>query len=130
MTQFLQKYSSWISLALITALIVSMFLYPQASTWLGLFLMLSSLGMASLFAVQKQVDPYRQGQMDGLRFTRNVLLDILGLLLTIAAASYFGGMAGTSLGTSYGMWAGLITGIASAFLAAWTVRKLWSRLTA
>lgn len=39
-----------------------------------------------------------------LKFTRNVLLDILGLLLTIAAASYLGGMAGTWLGCFAILW--------------------------
>jgi hypothetical protein len=128
MTSFLQKYLPWILLALLIALIVSLIIRPQASAPLSLILLFSSLGMALFFAVQKQAGPYQQGQINGLRFTRNVLLDILGLLLTIAAASYLGGLAGTRLGTSFGIWAGLIAGIASAFLAAWLVRKLWAKV--
>ena len=46
-------------------------------------------------------------------------------LLTIAAASYLGGMAGMRLGASFGLWAGLIAGMLVAFLAAWGARKLW-----
>ena len=129
MISIFQKYFPWISLTLFMALIVSLFIYPAASAPLSLILLLSSLGMALFFAVQKQVGPYRQGQINGLRFTRNVLFDILGLLLTIAAASYFGSLAGTRLGTSFGMWAGLIAGIGFAFLAAWGVRKLWVKVS-
>jgi hypothetical protein len=128
MISFLQKYFPWISLALLAALIVSLLLYPEATSWLSLILLLSSLVMAFSFAIQKHMGPYRRGQINGLQFTRNMLLDILGLLLTVAAASHLGGMAGTRLGTSFGLWAGLIAGILCAFLAAWLVRKLWAKV--
>jgi len=116
-------------MTMLLALIASLFIYPNASGWLSPTLLVSSLGMAFFIAVQKHLEPYKQGQINSLRFTRNVLLDILGLLLTIAAASYFGGLAGTRLGTSFGMWAGLIAGIAFAFLAAWGVRKMWVKIS-
>jgi hypothetical protein len=61
---------------------------------------------------------------------RNVLLDLHDLLLTIAAASCLGGMAGMRLGASFGMWAGLIAGMISAFIAAWLVRKAWGKASA
>jgi len=124
MTQLLQKYFPWNTLALLAALIISLVRYPQATPRISLLLPVLSLCMAGSFIVQKQWVRYKGGQVIGLRFTRNVLLDILGLLFTIAAASYVGSLAGTRLGTSYGMWAGLIAGIACAFLAASTVRKL------
>jgi len=130
MASFLQKYSPWISLALFAALIVSLYLYPAASAWLSVALLLLSLGTASFFTVQKHIPAYQRGEIDGSRLTRNVLLDILGLLLAIGAAMYLGGMAGTRLGTSFGMWAGLIAGIGFAFLAAWGVRKLWVKVSA
>ncbi len=110
------------------ALIVSLFLCPSISGPLGIILILSGLGMALFFTIQKYVQPYKGGEISGLKFTRNVLLDILSLLLTIAAASYLGGIAGTRLGASFGLWAGLIAGILSAFAVAWGVRKLWSKL--
>ena len=130
MASFLQKYLPGIPLALLIALIVSLVIRPQASAPLSLVLLVSSLGMAFFFVVQKRLDPYKQGQINGLRFTRNVLLDMLGLLLTIAAASYVGSLTGTRLGTSFGLWDGLIAGIVFAFLAAWGVRKLWVKVSA
>jgi hypothetical protein len=124
----LQKYFPLFSIILLATLIASLFFYPIMSSWIGIILLLLSLGMALFFTIQKHLYFYEQGEISRLKFTRNVLLDLLGLLLTIAAASYLGGAAGTRLGESLGLWVGLITGIIIGFLAAWLVRKLWSRL--
>ena len=86
--------------------------------------------MALPFTIQKHFHPYKQGQISRLKFTCNVVLEIFGLLLTITVASYLGGMAGTRLGASFGLWAGLITGMLVAFLAAWGVRKFWGMASA
>jgi len=123
----LQKLFLLICATLFTGLIVSMLFYPETSGWLGIILLVSSLGMTLFFIIQKHIALYRQGQLTRLKFTRNVLLDLLGLLLTIAAASYLGGLAGMRLGASFGLWAGLIAGVGSAFIAAWFVRKLWGK---
>jgi len=130
MTNFLQKYFPWITLPLFAALIISLVRYPQATPRISLLLLVLSLGMALFFIVQKQLARYRHGGMSGTRFTRNVLLEVLGLLLTIAAASYLGGAAGTRMGLSFGAWAGLAAGIVCGFLAAWFVRKLWMKVSA
>jgi hypothetical protein len=127
MTQFLQKYFPWVMLGLFAALIISMLRFPGATPRISLVLLVLSLGMAGFFIVQKQWARYKEGQVTGARFTRNVLLEVLGLLLTMAAASYLGGAAGTRMGLSYGMWAGLAAGIACGFLVAWLVRRLWAR---
>ncbi|MDP1713471.1 MAG: hypothetical protein Q8L41_01890 [Anaerolineales bacterium] len=41
-----------------------------------------------------------------------------------------GSMVGMWLGASFGLWAGFVAGMVIAFLAAWSVRKLWSRVSA
>jgi len=56
-------------------------------------LLVSSLGMAVFFITQKYLPSYKQGQLTRIKFTRNILIDLLGLLLTIGAASYLGGRA-------------------------------------
>jgi len=128
MTPLLQKYFPLVSIALLVALVVSLFLYPHLTSWISITLLVSGFGVALVFTIQKHLDPYKQGQITGLKFMRNILLDILGLLLTMAAASYLGGMTGASLGESYGLWVGLIAAMGFAFVGAWLVRKLWSRL--
>jgi hypothetical protein len=127
MTSFLQKYLPWITLALFAALIISLVRFPQATPRISLLLLVFSLGMAGFFIVQKQWARYQDGQVTGLRFTRNVLLEMLGLLLTMAAASYVGGMAGTRAGLSFGMGAGLAAAVVCGFFAAWLVRKIWEK---
>jgi len=119
-----------ISVVLLIALIASLFFYPSISSKIGIVLLIFGLGMALVFTYQKHIGSYKQGQITRLKFTRNILLDILGLLLTIAAASYLGSMAGTRLGASFGLAAGLIAGIGSAFVVAWGVRKLWLKVSA
>ncbi len=126
----IQKYFLIISLALLAAFMVSLIFYPAISSWPGISLLVIGLSMALFFIIQKHLHPYKQGHLTRLKFTRNVLLDLLGLLLTIAAASYLGGMAGMRLGASFGLWAGLVAGMASAFIAAWFVRKLWNKASA
>lgn len=129
MISFLQKTWPFISLAFLLAFIASVIFYPAGSSWLSIILLLSSLGMALFFTIQKHISPYKEGRITRSKFARNFLLDILGFLLAIAAASYLGGMAGLWLGTSFGLWAGLVASIAIAFLAAWSVRKVWGRIT-
>jgi hypothetical protein len=95
-----------------------MFFFPRVLGWLSIIFLISSLAISFFFIFQKHVKPLKPGQLTRIKFTRNVLLDILGLLLTIAAASYLGGLAGMQLGTSCGLWIGLIAGMLVAFLAA------------
>ena len=126
-TKVVKLSKSWplISIALMAAFIISLFFYPTLSSWISVTLLLSSLGLALLFTVRKHLQSYRQGQITRLKFARNVLLDMLGFFLAVAAASYLGGLAGMRLGAAFGLWAGLIAGMLVAFLAAWGVRKLW-----
>ena len=117
MLSILQKSWPFISLALLLALVVSLLFYPGVSSWLSVTLLVSSLGMAIFFITQKHLPPYRQGQITRIKFTRNILLDILGLLLTIGAASYLGGMAGV-WASNYGLWTGFAAGMIIGFAGA------------
>ncbi len=122
----LQKSWPFISIALLIVLVVSLFFYPSASSWLSVILLISSLGMAIFFITQKHLPSYKQGQITRIKFTRNILLDILGLLLTIGAASYLGGMAGV-WASNYGLWTGFAVGMVIGFAGAVGVRLLWGK---
>jgi hypothetical protein len=127
MLKTLKKSWPFISIVLLIALVVSVFTYPSASGWLSVILLVSSLGMAVFFITQKHLPPYKQGQLTRVKFTRNILLDILGLLLTIGAASYLGGMAGV-WASNYGLWTGFAVGMVIGFAGALGVRSAWGRM--
>ena len=93
-----------------------------------MILILSNLGMAFFLLLQKHIQPYKQGQISRIKFTRSILLDVLGLLLTIGAASYLGFMAG-GWASTYGIWTGMVVGMAVGFSAAWLIREAWARVT-
>jgi hypothetical protein len=124
----LQKFWPIISIALLVALIVSLLFYPKISVWISVILLLSNLGMAFFLLVQKHIQPYKQGQITRIKSTRSILLDVLGLLLTICAATYLGVMAG-GWASSYGSWIGLVAGMTVGFSAAWLARQAWARMT-
>jgi hypothetical protein len=123
----LQKFWPIISIALLVALIVSLLFYPTVSVWISVILLLSNLGMAFFLLLQKHIPPYKQGQITRIKLTRNILLDVLGLLLTICMASYLGFMAG-GFASRYGIWIGLAMGMAVGFSAAWLARQTWARV--
>jgi hypothetical protein len=123
----LQKFWPIISMTLLVALIVSFLFYPKISVWVGVILFFSNLGMAFFLLAQKHVQPYKQGQITRVKLTRNILLDGLGLLLIICAASYLGVRAGGWAG-SYGTWTGFVVGMAVGFSAAWLARQAWARV--
>ena len=59
---------------------------------------------------------------------REKLLNLLGLMLAIAVASFVGGAAGQWTGVQAGLWFGLLEGFVVGFLAALAVRSAWGRL--
>ena len=122
----LQKFWPIISITLLVALIVSLFFNPKISAWISVILLLSNLGMVFFLLIQKHIPPYEQGQITRIKLARSILLDGLGLLLTICAASYLGFMAG-GWASRYGIWAGLVVGMTVGFSAAWLAREAWVR---
>ena len=127
MISSLTKSWPYIFMALLLALFLSFVYYPNTSIWLSSILLVFGLGAAVFFTVQKHIPPYKQGKVTRHKLARNILFDLLGLLLTIGAASYLGGMAG-SLTSVYGLWIGLAVGMTVGFAGALGVRLLWERM--
>jgi hypothetical protein len=127
MISSLTKSWPYIFIALFLILFQSFVYYPNISLGLSSILLVSGLGMAVFFTVQKHAPQYKQGQITRLKFTRNILLDLLGLLLTIGAASYLGAMAGR-WASNYGLWTGLAAGMIIGFAGAFWVRLLWGKV--
>jgi len=117
-----------IPLLLLVAYAVALAAYPAIANRVGNALIIVYLGLAVLFIIQNHWHAFTLGRISGSKFVRNILLDVLGLLLTITAASYLGRLAGTWLGGSFGFWMGMLVGVGTAFLTSWAVWRLWGRV--
>jgi hypothetical protein len=110
MISSLTKSWLYISVALLVALFLSFIYYPNISIGLSSVLLVSGLGIAVFFTIQKHKPLYKQGQITRLKLAQNILLDLFGLLLTIAAASWLGDRAGR-WASNYGLWTGIAVGM-------------------
>jgi hypothetical protein len=126
-----QQIWRYLPVVFVVALGVSLFFFPGAVIWLSVILFFSSLGMTALLIVQKQILPYKQGQVTRVKFMRSVLLDLLGLLVVIGVASYLGGRAGVWLGAKFApsVWAGIVAGMTVGLVSAWGAGKVWKKIS-
>jgi hypothetical protein len=115
---------------LLFTLATAQIVFPASSGWISATLIAASPAMVLSFILNQHLLMYRLGKTSRIHFLRNLLLDVLDLLLAIAAATYLGGFAGTRLSLSYGLWAGWFAGMLSAFLAAWFMRMVWKKVSA
>jgi len=110
-------------------LLVAGFLFwPTHLKLLSMFMFLLSTGMAAIITYRKHQEAHRQAECTREKMIRNLILDLLGLLVTMGAAMYIGRFAGGYFGVHSGFWIGLLAGFAGGFLAAWVARSAWSRL--
>ena len=118
-----------ISAFLLFALLASMFFWPHLTPWLSLILLLIGLGMPIFLAVQKHWQKFNQAECTREKMVRNLVLDLLGLLIIMAVAMYGGRLAGGYFGFRAGFWVGILAGFVGGFLAAWMARFAWGKLT-
>ena len=117
-----------IPLFLLVALLVSMFFWPNITPWISIIMLVASIGTAFFIIVQKHWKSYQQAECTREKMIRTLTFDLLGLVLTIAAAMYIGRLAGGYFGLRAGFWFGLLAGFIGGFMAAWTIRLAWGRL--
>ena len=128
MLKFLQKHQALIAITLILAFLATFLFAPALIQMISLVMLVTSIGMTIAFIFQRHWLSYQQAEFTREKMTRNLSLDLLGLLFTIGAALYAGRFAGSYFGIRAGMWAGLIAGFAGGFLAAWMVRSVWGKM--
>ncbi len=117
-----------ISLLLVAVALATLILWPGLSQSISIVIMLGSICIATALIARTHWQAYMQDDCTLGRMTRNISLDIIGLLLTMAAASFAGGAAGQWAGMRAGLWAGLLEGFVVGFLAALVVRSAWGKL--
>jgi hypothetical protein len=128
MINLIIRYRFLISIVFICIALATLLFRPEFSRLLSNIILLISIGMAVAFMARNHWQAYMQAEFTLEKMRRNLSLELLGLLLTMAAATCAGGMAGQWAGMRAGLWAGLGAGFVSGFLAARLVRSAWGRL--
>jgi len=112
--------------------ILPLVLWPEHARLMGSVILSASLALGAALAARKHIRLHRQGLSTRKGMALGITLDILGLLLVMAAAMLVGGWAGWYVGQWPGEAAGilsLLAGFASGLLAAWGMRTLWQYAT-
>jgi hypothetical protein len=139
----LEKHWPLISIALLTLLLASMWLWPEMQGLLSLVIIILSVGMLLAFTVQRRMEENRKGLIDRSTMTKMIFLDCAGILLVLVSAMMVGSYVSKAVGTavfnamqiSAPQWAEVLAIISSllAALAAgvgvgWLVRSAWARV--
>jgi hypothetical protein len=90
MLTWLSKHIGIISLLLIAVLIVVSLLSPSVGGILGIMVLLLGLVLTSITLIRKHRESYLQGQISRLVYIRNVIFEIIGVLIAMILAAWFG----------------------------------------
>ena len=131
MIKFLEKFWLFISILLLLILLAVLIFMPSMSGAFSIAMLLVSLGMAIVFIVRRQLKSHRSGKINRARMLRNIIVEIFGLLFTIALAFLIVGRVIEMMNPSSGLWE---MGIAIALslliglVIGWLVKVTWGRL--
>jgi len=136
MIKILEKSWPIISIVFTLLILASLFFLPGATRALSLAVMFLGIIAILTFTVRRHVQAHRQGRITRPAMRRNLLVDLTGLLLTMAAVIYIAGLAGTAAGQAAGQaWgadagivSGLLAGIAAGLLVSLFLRWGWGKL--
>ncbi len=129
MLKAIQRFIPIISILLLIALFVTLFLYPNSPSTFSILILTFSIGIAIIFTIyrnwevprQAQEEPEKSNGTARKQFVRNTCINLLGLALTMGAAIWLGrwagGYAGQAVGMEVGQVWGMIAGIAAGMLA-------------
>lgn len=137
MLRTIEKNWPFISIMFFIAISASLFLWPGVTRTLSLIVIGLSLVAVLALTVRRPVEAYRQGRLPLPEMRRNITVDVLGVLVSMAAvilaAGWVAGTVARAAGKAWGNMAGilaavlvgLVIGIAVSFLVRW----LWGLLT-
>ncbi|HTX91800.1 MAG TPA: hypothetical protein VMC09_11365 [Anaerolineales bacterium] len=137
MIQKLEKAWPYISILLILALVAALFFWQPAARGMAYLLVGLSVLAALAFLVFKPVQAYRAGRLSRPAMRRAILVDGLGLLLSLAAvilaAGKLAGLVARAAGNAWGATAGTLSALTAALVAGLAVglpvRWAWGALT-
>jgi ABC-type transport system involved in cytochrome bd biosynthesis fused ATPase/permease subunit len=87
MIALLRKYPTISLVLFLIILLILAWLFPPLGLLLGVIFLLFTLVIASFTIVRKHEEAYHRGEISRIVFIRNVILEILGILFTMAFAS-------------------------------------------
>jgi hypothetical protein len=125
----IKKHWNFLYIIFVTVPMLSLLFWPAFLGLMGRATLIWSIATAIIFSVQNHWQAYLQAECTREKMVHNLSLDLIGLLLTMAAAIFVGGQAGHWAGVRTGLWTGLAAGFLVGFLAAWIVRSVWGRVT-
>jgi len=127
----------FVGLGLVSALMLSCWLWPDAAGFLAWGVLALGVGLALLASIWADWRLYRRGEFTRRQWVKSLAIHLVGLLLALAVAILVGAWAGQTAGqaafaasgkTWVGVAAGLLAGFATGFAAAWLVRSAWAWL--
>ncbi len=145
MLRTLEKSWPIISIVFILAILASLFFWPATTRLLSLIVMVVGLAAIITFTTRRHVQAQKQGKITRQMLARNIIVDVTGIFITMAAVILVAGKAGAYVGQAAGRaWgvtagiiaslaAGLVVGFGVSLLARWGVAlsasKRWGKLT-
>lgn len=123
MIKIFEKHWLLISMLFLLAVLASFILFHTIAQPLSWILIIAGIGIAVFFSVRRNFQSFQQGKFSRASAIRNILIEILGMLLSIAAAVWLTGKAASwivptiayaveaakpGLGMPIGMLAGLL----------------------
>ncbi len=120
----------------LASILASLFFWPSIARLLSLIVMVVGLAAIITFNVQRHIQVHRQGKISREVLARNIVVDVLGILLIMAAvilvAGKVGAYAGQAAGRAWGVTAGILSslaaGLAVGFGVSLLVRWVWGKL--
>ncbi len=145
MLKTLEKSWPIISILLIIAILASLFFWPSITQPLSLIVMGAGLAAIITFTIQRHVQAHREGKITRQMLARNLVVDVLGILVTMTAViastslstslvagkagAYVGQAAGRAWGVTAGVLSSLVAGLVMGFGVSLLVRWGWGKLT-
>jgi hypothetical protein len=136
MIRTLKKSWLYISILLILALVASLLFWKSAARWVAIVLIGLSIIVALVFATHKHVQARKEDQISNSVMWRNILVDGLGVLISMAAVILVAGriavlvarFAMNAWGLVAGILAALAVGLVVGFGVNLLIRWIWGLL--
>jgi hypothetical protein len=141
--EIMEKSLYPVSITLIPAAILSLFLYPAAAQPLMGCAIVTGIGAAVIFTVNRHYRKYIQGHRNRGKLLRNVGLDVLGILLAVGGAIWLADRIATEVspgaakavesiqpgtGSIAGIVAGLLSALSVGLGIGFSARWIWGKL--
>ena len=136
MLKILQKHAPTISILLLIALIIALFISKPSARLLSTIIIVFGIGTAILFIIHNNWEKHKNNEQTHPEFIHNSIIDLLGLALVMGSAVWLGRLTGTYVELAWGntsTWlnanlAGIIVAMAVSFIAAFLIGKIWRKV--